>query len=57
VTDKEKAALAIVQKLRNPLALVSIPCREEAFELVKKYKLTAKDLLEAAYRNAKRDCM
>jgi len=53
MTDKEKAAQRILDMLRNALAMMTVPYREEAYELAKKYELTAKDILDAAYKRAR----
>ena len=47
------AAQRILDMLRNSLALMTVPYREEAYELAEKYELPAKDILDAAYRRAR----
>lgn len=51
--QRQIAAAHIVSLLRNALAMMAVPTREEAYELAEKYELTARDLLDAAYKRAR----
>jgi hypothetical protein len=49
---REEAARRVLYALRNPLALMSVPDREEALTLAREHGLTAEDLIQAAHKRA-----
>lgn len=52
--DRDQAVQRVLSILRNPLALMSIPTRQEAYELAHWFEITAADLLEAAVKRTRR---
>ena len=54
LTPKKKAADTVLALLRNPLAALSKPDREDVQRLAQEHALSALDLIEAALRRAKR---
>jgi hypothetical protein len=43
---REGAVRVVLYALRNPLVLLSVPDREEAYRLVDEHNITARDLLD-----------
>jgi hypothetical protein len=50
---KEEAQVKILIALRNSIVLVSTLDREDLYKLAQEFDISAKDLLEFVYKNAK----
>jgi hypothetical protein len=50
MNDKEKAIRQVLNALRNPLILMSIPDREETIKLAEEHNITGVDLLNSLYK-------
>jgi hypothetical protein len=46
--ERARVVKKVLRVLQNPLALMTVPEREEAYRLALDYKISAKELLDAA---------
>jgi hypothetical protein len=51
--DREMAVRDVTQVILRPLAAMSVPDRESAYELARFHKITAEDLLDLAMKRAR----
>jgi len=52
-TDRERAVRDVAALVRNPLAAMSVPDRENALALARHFRITAEDLIDATVAQAR----